>query len=783
MAQHFDIAVIGAGPAGLGAASNAAHYKISHVLFEKSEIANTIFEYQKGKHVMAEPGKLPLRSHVPFAPGSRESILSAWEEVLKEKQVNLVKAEVLAIKKVGEIFQIDYTGSSCTANKVVLCIGVQGTPRKLGVPGEDQEHVAYTLSDPDDFKDKSIVVVGAGDSAIENVIALSKHNSVAIINRSAEFSRAKDANVRLIQAAIQSGKVRCFSNAQIARVDAQSIQITTPEGEVTCACDHLIVRAGANLPRKFLEKIGIGFAGDKPDAIPAIDDFYQSTTVSGLYLLGALIGYPLIKHAINQGHEVIEHLRGNTLEPADQVLVNEKLEGLPGSIRDNYEAIRRGIPLFTDLNEPQFREMLIDSTVHLKKKGEVIFERNDYTDSFYSIVGGSVMVELPSGGNLTIGAGNFFGEMGLISGRRRTATIKAATDCLLVETPRKQILKLMSSVASVKRQLDEVFMLRALETSIFPDADKAFLRELTKKATLKNFKKGEKLFAEGDIGDALYVIRKGSVKISRKDRHARDICFTYLPAGNFVGEMALLAAEDTPRSATITAAVGCETIVIQKADFQNLLASSPKVRERISQLVQERKIENITEETDHSEGQVLDFIFQEGLSDASNVLVIDSDLCIACDNCESACAATHKGYSRLDRKGGKFFAAVQIPISCRHCENPLCMTDCPPDALTRLPDGEVVIRDNCIGCGNCVSNCPYGVIQLVYDKKSSNGFSLLSMLGLKKKEKGSAKAAKCDMCAELDGGPACVRACPTGAAIRVSPSELINLMQKKGGMV
>lgn len=782
MSDHYEIAIIGAGPAGLGAACNAAHHQLSHILFEKAEIANTIYEYQKGKHVMAEPAKLPLRSHVSFSPGSREGSLVSWETTDEEKGVNLVRSEVSSIKKEGDLFHIKASKGSCTASKVILCIGVQGSPRRLGVPGEDQPHIAYTLSDPDDFKGISIVVVGAGDSAIENVLALSKNNFVAIINRSAEFSRAKDANVRLIQSAIQSGKVRCFSNAQISKIDAKSVQISTPEGEVSCACDHLIVRAGAILPRKFLEGIGIGFSSDRPDAVPTIDDNYQST-VPGLYLLGALIGYPLIKHAINQGHEVIEHLRGNTLEPADQVLVNEKLADLPGTIAENYANIRHALPLFMDLNEPQFREMLIDSNVHLKSKGEIIFEYNDYTDSFYSIVGGSVAIELPGGGIHSLGAGHFFGEIGLISGRRRTATVRAGENSLLIETPRKQILKLMSSVPGVKRLLDEMFMFRTLQTSIFPDADRNFLRDLTQRATLKNFKKGDKLFSEGDVGDALYVIRKGSVKISRRDRLGRDICFTYIPAGNFVGEMAIMTETDVPRSATVTAAVGCETIVIQKADFRELLAKNPKVRDRIGQLAQERRIENVTEDTTHAEGAVLDFIFQEGLSDASNVLVIDSDLCIACDNCENACAGTHKGYSRLDRKGGKFFAAVQVPISCRHCENPLCMTDCPPDALTRLPDGEVIIRDNCIGCGNCVSNCPYGVIQLVYDKTASEGFSLLKMLGLKKKEKGPAKAAKCDMCSGLDGGPACVRACPTGAAIRVNPSELVQLMQRKGGMI
>jgi Fe-S-cluster-containing hydrogenase component 2 len=171
----------------------------------------------------------------------------------------------------------------------------------------------------------------------------------------------------------------------------------------------------------------------------------------------------------------------------------------------------------------------------------------------------------------------------------------------------------------------------------------------------------------------------------------------------------------------------------------------------------------------------------EGVTDADNFLLIDSDLCVGCDNCEKACAATHNGHSRLDRKGGKNYANIQVPISCRHCENPLCMLDCPPDALARKPNGEVIIRDSCIGCGNCIRNCPYGVIQLVYDTPGGGGFSLLEMLGLKKKkkEKGPAKAAKCDLCEQLPGGPACVRSCPTGAAIRVNPRQMLQIVSDK----
>src|ERR1700689_4673041 len=143
----FDVAVIGAGPAGIAAAANAVRHGMSHVLFEKGRLANTIFEYQKGKHVMAEPKKLPLRAHVTFTEGRREVVLANYEAAIRNG-VNLHAAEVRSIKKVGDVFVITHDDGVSEAKHIVLSIGVQGTPRKLGVPGEDQRHVLYSLADP-----------------------------------------------------------------------------------------------------------------------------------------------------------------------------------------------------------------------------------------------------------------------------------------------------------------------------------------------------------------------------------------------------------------------------------------------------------------------------------------------------------------------------------------------------------------------------------------------------------------------------------------------------------
>ena len=169
--------------------------------------------------------------------------------------------------------------------------------------------------------------------------------------------------------------------------------------------------------------------------------------------------------------------------------------------------------------------------------------------------------------------------------------------------------------------------------------------------------------------------------------------------------------------------------------------------------------------------------------------MIDESLCVRCDHCEKACAETHGGTSRLDREAGPTFAYIHVPTSCRHCEHPHCMKDCPPDAIHRAPNGEVYIQDSCIGCGNCETNCPYNVIQMAV-KAKPEPVNLLSWLLFGKGrapgeeisghyDPGAAKiATKCDMCKDVAGGAACVRACPTGAAIRVSPEEFLTVTRR-----
>jgi len=150
---RYRIAIVGAGPGGLSAAAHAAALGVSHVLLESSALpANTIQRYQKGKHVMAEPGVLPLRSPLPFAAGTREEVLDGWSRGIADRGVNIRHgAEVTGISGSAPEFTLRLRdGDTVTAAAVVLAIGLQGNPRLLGVPGEDLPVVQYTLDDPDE---------------------------------------------------------------------------------------------------------------------------------------------------------------------------------------------------------------------------------------------------------------------------------------------------------------------------------------------------------------------------------------------------------------------------------------------------------------------------------------------------------------------------------------------------------------------------------------------------------------------------------------------------------
>ncbi|MCZ6800825.1 MAG: cyclic nucleotide-binding domain-containing protein, partial [Nitrospirae bacterium] len=763
------------------------------LVLEKGELVNTIYEYQKKKHVMDEPREIPLEENpnniLKFRNGSRERILNDFKEGVTKIGLEVRCFEVVnEIQKNGDVFTVRTEKESYESQYVIMAIGVRGNPRKLNVPGEDLPHVFPRLDDPEIYENEDILLVGAGDAAVEGVLALCEKNRVSVVNRGPEFIRLKDALDTGINQKMASGEVKVYFNAGMERIEEGSAFLKLPDSIVKVKADIVIKQIGAEMPRRFLEGLGITFKGANPEL-----DEKNESTIPGLYFVGAVTGQDdLIKPGMNQGVDAVEYILGHPHITMADKQVDKKLAFLPNcqSTRERLAAIQHHIPLVAEVSYTQLRGLILGSTIHqFKQSGNILFEEGDYSDSFYMILHGSVEVTFKAQGErdkpVCLQRGAFLGEVSLMSGRRRSGTAKILEPSILIETPRKAMLRVMNSEPSLKRFMDEAYMTRAFLTHLLPDADPKFLVELARKATICSFKAEEVVFKQGDIGDALYLIRQGSVKISKQmSQGDREVVVSYVPAGRYFGEMALMDPAHPERTATVTATKYTEAIKLAKEDFESMLHRHPdfekKIRSETHSLLlrgQEVAIREIT-------GQMkIDRMMKAGVFEGTDVLLIDENKCIRCDQCVTACADTHDGQTRLYRTEGLIFANILVPNSCRHCENPLCLTDCVAgDAILRDPKGEVYINeDKCIGCENCMKNCPYGNIQMMEKKKSKQPLSSLwDWLPFLKKTDSLAEpeeevhakiAVKCDLCADRNQGPACVRACPTGAALRVSPED------------
>jgi CRP-like cAMP-binding protein/thioredoxin reductase/Fe-S-cluster-containing hydrogenase component 2 len=810
MSKHYNIIIIGAGPSGLSAATRAAEQGVDYLLLEASAAAaNTIRHYQRRKLVMAEPRGLPLRSPLPFSASLRETVLENWEKIIIDHKINIrYEAKVSGISHTAKHLKVELEdGEKFTANHVILAIGIQGNLRKLEIPGGDVPQVQYQLDDPDAYQNETIVVVGGGDTGVENALALTGRNQVIILNRAEDFSNLKDSNLNLLTEARQKGAVEWLLQTKPQSIELNSsgdfpitLFASTPNGIERIPCHRVIARLGALPSRPVLENFGVAFPTSDAGALPLLSASYESN-VPGLYIIGALAGYPLIKQGINQGYEVIEHILGNPVESADNELLREKFSSFCNDrgVDDVLVKIQKNVPLLAMLSTLQLRELVLESNILLPEPGDFIFKRNDYSTTFFFIIEGEldVLIDDDEHPDAELKTGEFFGEMALVSGRRRPGTVRARTKCVLIETPRRLMQKLINSVQSMRRILNEVAIKSVVQICIGLSLDEDELDDVASHAILKSFEAGEELFHEGDEADGLYLIQSGSVTVSRMIA-GREVVLFYVAAGNYIGEMSLVSGE--PRYATVRAAVATDAVMIKADRMREIIARNPEIRSsldaRYMQHLQDQEkreqLENAPSgggslTSQSTQSNLISFLIQQGVGEATDVLLIDESLCVRCNLCEDACANTHGGASRLDRDTGPIFANIRVPTSCRHCEHPHCMKDCPPDAIHRAAHGEVYIDDSCIGCGNCQQNCPYDVIQMAVIHEQPERSLWQMLLGINPtipdEKEGTKVAVKCDMCKDIKEGPVCVRACPVGAALRVNPEGLLGYASGTSGEI
>jgi putative YpdA family bacillithiol system oxidoreductase len=449
----------------------------------------------------------------------------------------------------------------------------------------------------------------------------------------------------------------------------------------------------------------------------------------------------------------------------------------------------RRIPLFSELSDELLSEVAAGSTLRHFTANTPIFREGDYGDSFFVILSGAVHVVGTTAEGLklfygTLGAHQFFGEMAALTGFPRSATITAITATTLLEIDKDVLIDLMDESHVVKGTVSRAYNDRVLSTlfnrvPLFSGLNQSSMGLLMDKVRLCTFPAGAVIIREGDPGDSLYMIHNGVVKVS-KWLGDRERVLAYLRDGTYFGEIALIRNE--PRSATVSALTKVEVAQILREDFHTLLREHPDLLGRVREMI-ERREGAASELAARPEWLDRMEVLQEVVH-TTDVLVIDLQQCIHCDNCVRACETIHDdGVSRLIREGLKIDHYL-VATSCRNCEDPLCMIECPVSAIARDERGEVYIKDHCVGCGACVRNCPYGNINLFDPKVHAKGKTIrgqlwdgvLGLVGATDflSEEAVHKPVKCDLCRDFST-PNCVRSCPTGAAMRVNPQVFFKL--------
>jgi len=259
----YDVLIIGAGPAGISASLRAIERKLNYLTLEKDEIGGTVAKYPRQKLVLTSPVEFPMYGKFKKTELSKENLLAFWNQVLQRADFSVRTGEKVEhiVRGADGVFEVSTQNGQYRSHAVVLGLGRAGTPRKLGVKGEELPKVMYRLIEADHYVNKKVLVVGGGDSAVEAAMGLAqqKGNKVTLSYRQAAFSRIKERNAKRIEDCMRSGKVEVLFESAPVEFKANSVILDVAGKSREIENDFVWIFAGGEPPSAFLKKIGIRF--------------------------------------------------------------------------------------------------------------------------------------------------------------------------------------------------------------------------------------------------------------------------------------------------------------------------------------------------------------------------------------------------------------------------------------------------------------------------------------------------------------------------------------------
>lgn len=256
----LDVVVVGAGPAGLSAGLTALGHRLRYAVLERGTVADTIRKYPRHKLLLAEPVSIPVYGDLWVTDASKETLLEVWQTIIASTGLQVrTNCEVHNVHRENGELVVTSSAGALRARRVVLAVGRRGTPRRLEVPGEDRSNVYYDITEASEFEGTRVLVVGAGDSAIESAVGLANRpgTSVCLANRGATFEKAKARNREQLDKAVAQHKLRLLLHSQVREIRDGEVLLWHDGESLTIPNDHVIVRIGGETPVDFLDRVGV----------------------------------------------------------------------------------------------------------------------------------------------------------------------------------------------------------------------------------------------------------------------------------------------------------------------------------------------------------------------------------------------------------------------------------------------------------------------------------------------------------------------------------------------